>query len=85
MLVHRGEASDTVPDERMAELFKRHLMQVEGWLADQPNMSVLFVDHGHVLEDPKGQARRVSDFLTQPLDIQAMAAVVDRSLYRQRI
>ena len=84
MLVHRGEAPDTVPDERMAELFKRHLTQIEGWLADQSNISVLFVDHGHVLADPEQQARRVSAFLSHPLDVQAMAAVVDRALYRQR-
>lgn len=84
MLVHRGEAADTVSDERMAELFKRHLAQVESWLAVQPNMSVLFIDHGRVMADPEKQARRVSDFLTHPLDVQAMAAVVDRTLYRQR-
>jgi hypothetical protein len=47
-------------------------------------MSVLFVDHGHVLADPEQQARRVSAFLSHPLDVQAMAAVVDRALYRQR-
>jgi hypothetical protein len=68
----------------MAELFKRHLMQVEDWLAAQPNISVLFVDHGHVLADPEQQARRVSAFLSYPLDVQAMAAVVDLALYRQR-
>jgi hypothetical protein len=84
MLIHRGEAPDTLSDARMAELFKRHLIQVEGWLADQSNMSVLFVDHGHVLADPEGQARRVGDFATHHLDVQAMAAVVDRTLYRQR-
>ena len=84
MLVHRGEAPDTVSDERMAELFKRHLAQVEGWLAVQPNMTVLSIDHGRVLADPEEQARRVSEFLTHPLDAQAMAAVVDRTLYRQR-
>jgi len=84
MLVHRGEAPNTVSDAQMAELFKRHLTRVESWLADQPNMSVLFIDHGRVLADPKEQARRVSDFLTHPLDVQAMAAVVDRTLYRQR-
>ena len=84
MLVHRGETPDTVSDARMAELFKSHLKRVESWLAEQPNMSVLFMDHGCVLADPQEQARRVSEFLTYPLDAQAMAAVVDRTLYRQR-
>jgi hypothetical protein len=84
MLVHRGETPDAVSDARMAELFKRHLKQVESWLAEQSNVSVLFIDHGYVLAEPEKQARRVSEFLTYPLDAQAMAAVVDRTLYRQR-
>ena len=84
MLIHRGEAPDTVSDERMAALFGRHLTQVRRWLADQPNIAVLYVDHGDVMADPYEQARRVSEFLSHPLDALAMAAVVDRSLYRQR-
>ena len=84
MLVRRGESPDTVPDERMAELFQKHVEQVEAWIADQPNMTVLYVDHGDVLEDAAGQARRVSKFLSCALDVGAMASVVDRSLYRQR-
>ena len=84
MLIHRGEAPNTVSDERMAALFGRHLTQVTRWLADQPNIAVLYVDHGDVMADPHQQARRVSEFLSHPLDVQAMAAVVDRSLYRQR-
>ena len=84
MLIHRGEAPDTVSEERMAALFGRHLTQVRRWLADQPNIAVLYVDHGDVMVGPHEQARRVSEFLSHPLDAQAMAAVVDRSLYRQR-
>ena len=84
MLVRRGESPDTVPDERMAELFQKHVEQVEAWIADQPNMTVLYVDHGDVLEDAEGQAQRVSEFLSHTLDVATMAAVVDRSLYRQR-
>jgi hypothetical protein len=84
MLHRRGEATDAVPDERMAELFRKHVEQVEGWLAEQPNMAVIFVDHGNVLTDAASQAQRVSGFLSCALDVQAMAAVVDRSLYRQR-
>lgn len=84
MLLHRGEAADAVPDERMAELFKKHVEQVEAWLAEQPNMAVLHVDHGDVLRDAESVARRVAEFSSLTLDVRAMAAVVDRSLYRQR-
>ena len=84
MLVRRGEPTETVPDERMAELFKKHIEQVEVWIAEQPNMAVINVEHGDVLNNPARQARRVSEFLSCTLDVQAMAAAVDRSLYRQR-
>jgi hypothetical protein len=84
MLVRRREATGTVPDERMAELFRKHAQQVAAWIAEQPNVAVVYVDHGDVLDDAVKQARRVGGFLSCALDVQAMAAVVDRSLYRQR-
>jgi hypothetical protein len=37
-----------------------------------------------VIDEPLVQARRVRDFLNVDLDIDAMASVVDRALYRQR-
>jgi hypothetical protein len=68
----------------MAELFKKHVEQVEAWIAEQPNIAVIYVNHADVLNSAVKQARRVSEFLSCTLDVQAMAAAVDRSLYRQR-
>ena len=84
MLIRRGEATDAVPDERMAELFQKHVEQVEAWIATQPNVKVIYVDHADVLDNAAVQAQRVSEFLSRSLDVEEMAAVVDRSLYRQR-
>ena len=84
MLVRRGEPTDAVPDERMAELFAKHVAQVEAWLAEQPNFKILYVDYGEVLAEPLAQAERVSQFLDCALDIEKMAGVVDPALYRQR-
>ena len=84
MLVRRGEPAEATPDERMAELFQKHVEQVEAWIATQPNMTVLYVDHAEVLDNPERQARCIGEFLSCPLDAGAMASVVDRSLYRQR-
>jgi hypothetical protein len=84
MLVRRGEPADAVADERMADLFGRHLDRIEAWLAQQPNMDILYVDHSAILADPAGQAERVKRFLGGDLDLEAMASVVDPSLYRQR-
>ncbi len=84
MLLRRGEAVDAVPDERMAALFEKHVEQVEAWLEAQPNIAVLHVEYAQVLHDAEQQSQRISRFLARPLDVHAMAAIVDPSLYRQR-
>jgi hypothetical protein len=84
MLIRRGEATDAVSDERMAELFGKHVAQVEAWMTAQPNIDVLYVDHGSVLADPGAAAARLNRFLGGTLDERKAAAVVDPSLYRQR-
>lgn len=84
MLIRRGEAADGVSDEKMAELFRRHLTGVEGWLAEQPGFDVLYVQHGEVLAQPLMEAERVSAFLGGGLDAERMAQVVDPALHRQR-
>ena len=58
MLARRGEPTDTVSDERMAELFRKHVQRIEAWLDEQPSVEVLYVGYGEVLSDPAGQARR---------------------------
>jgi len=84
MLIRRGEAADGMPDEKMAELFRRHVAVVEAWLAEQPNFEVLQVEHGDVLANPLAEAERVSIFLSGILDAERMAQVVDPALHRQR-
>jgi hypothetical protein len=66
------------------QAFRRQLKQVRVWLAKQPNVKVLFVPHREAIEDPRSVAERVSAFLGGGLDTDAMAVVVDSSLYRQR-
>jgi hypothetical protein len=85
MLIRRGEATDTIPDERMASLFHRHVAQVKAWLGGQPNVSVMYVHYSDVLADPLQEAERLNRFLGGALDVQRMAAAVDPSLYRQRV
>lgn len=84
MLIRRGEATDTISDAQMAELFERHVQRIEDWLASQPNMRVLYVDYSRVLESPSDQAQRVHRFLGGTLDVKNMTTVVDPNLYRQR-
>jgi hypothetical protein len=84
MLIRRGEPTDKVSDERLGELFGRHVEQVQAWLADQPNFRILDVDYVAVLREPEEQSARINRFLGGSLDVQSMARVVDPNLHRQR-
>jgi len=84
MLIRRGEPADTVPDEKMAAMFNKHVTQVESWLAAQPNIEVLYVSYNEVMNDSRPHAERISLFLGRSLEVDEMVSVVDRALYRQQ-
>ncbi|MDY7076675.1 MAG: sulfotransferase domain-containing protein [Chloroflexota bacterium] len=84
MLIRRNEPTDAVSDERLAELFRQHLQKVETWIDEQPNFEVIYVNYNQVLENPAQQANMINKFLDHTLDVENMAGIVDRSLYRQR-
>jgi hypothetical protein len=84
MLIRRGEPTDTVSDQKMAEIFQRHVKDVENWLAEQPNIRLLFVDYNQILESPAEGIKTINDFLGGNLNTEEMTAIVDKALYRQR-
>ena len=84
MLIRRGEPTDKVSDERMAEMFKKHLRDVEAWLEKQSNMDVLYVSYNEALNNPASSIEMINNFLGGALDEGKMASAVDRKLHRQR-
>jgi hypothetical protein len=84
MLIRRGEPADAVPDDKMAAMFEKHVAQVESWLAAQPNIETIYVSYNEAIDDPRSHARRINDFLGGSLNFDAMTAVADRTLYRQK-
>ena len=84
MLSRKGEAPSPVSDDKMAALFRKHLDQVEKWLAEQPNIEVVYVHYHEVLAEPRPQMERINAFLGGALDVEKMVSVVDPTLYRQR-
>lgn len=84
MLTRLGEVDDVrLPKDQVAT-FHRHLASLVGWLERQPNFALLRVSYNEMLGAPQPQVERVNRFLGGTLDVAAMAAVVDPSLYRQR-
>jgi hypothetical protein len=68
----------------MAEVFRKHLGLVEGWLAGQPNASVFYADYNEILKAPARWAGEIDRFLGGGLDAKRMADIVAEALYRQR-
>jgi hypothetical protein len=62
----------------------RHLATIKAWLAAQAHIDVLYVAHRTAIDSPDVVAAQVRMFLGAELDVEAMAAVVDPSLYRAR-
>jgi hypothetical protein len=84
MLIRRGEPADSVPDDKMAAMFNKHVAQVEAWLAAQPNIEVLYISYNEVMKDARAHAERIDTFLGSSLSVDDMVGVVDRALYRQQ-
>lgn len=85
MLERHGAADGSVTDEQMSQLFRSQLADFEKWLAEQPNIKVLEVSYNRMLSEPAAEIKRVNTFLDGGLDLEAMQAVVDPQLYRNRI
>ena len=83
MLIRRGEASSG-DDQKMAEMFQEHLKRVRVWLANQPNMDVLYIDYNALMADPDPEIKAVAEFLNLTEKLNAMLAVPDKKLYRQK-
>ena len=84
MLIRRGEPTDTISDEKMAEMFRKHLRGVEEWLENQPNMDVLYVSYNEVVANPASSIETINSFFEGALNAEKMKAAVDRKLHRQQ-
>ena len=84
MLDRRGEKGAGLPPEKMAQLFEGELAKFDAWIAGQNGFEILDIDYTEAVSDPATQARRIDEFLGGGLDVDAMAATVDPTLYRNR-
>ena len=84
MLIHREEATDTVIDEELIQLFKKHLSHIETWVNTQSNVEFKYVDYNLMLTDPATEIDKVDQFLNGRLNITEMVKTVDLNLYRNR-
>lgn len=83
-MLARADKTGAAEPAKLADAFGQQLARIETWLAAQPNIDVLYVDHRDAVDDPAATAARVNAFLDAGLDTAAMAAAVDDKLYRHR-
>lgn len=83
MLANRGE-ENKVDDEKMTDLFAKHVRQVEDWMNSQSNLQYIDVDYNAMIEKPEPLVKKINQFMGGGLDEAAMLGVVDPKLYRQR-
>ncbi len=83
MLGRRGESTQTT-DARAIELLETDLWRAQYLVRRASRFESLEVHYREVIEHPVKEARRIASFVGGGLDIAAMAAVVERQLYRNR-
>jgi len=84
MLIRSDKPTDEISDEKLAELYSKHLVKVENWVSQQPNIKALNVDYNDLMQNPDPYLAKIQQFLDVEMDTKEMSGVVDPELYRQR-
>ena len=84
MLVARGEAADGGDQAQMRQAYTQHLQKVERFLRNRKCFTTLPLTYKNVIDAPATEAGRINEFLGGRLNVEQMAAVADRELYRNR-
>jgi len=84
MLARRGEPVRDMDDRVLAELYADHRREVRSWAGQTPGVSAVFVDYNDLLVDARPWLERIHELVGRPIDLEAMAAIVEPGLHRSR-
>lgn len=86
MLVRRGTFKEDGPgDDEMGGMLSMHVEQVLKKTAEMDDAELIEIDYNAMLKGERDDSiQRINTFLGGALNVDAMAAVIDESLYRQR-
>jgi hypothetical protein len=85
MLRRHGKGTDDLPEDKIIAMFEAQLAKVDRYLRQHACFEVLPVRYNDVLKDPGPTVEALNAFLGGGLDTRAMLAVVDPTLYRNRM
>lgn len=83
MLLRRGNYKQS-DSALIAGAFEKHLKEVDAWLEGKAYVQCCRVAYHDLLTEPLQTSSSVSEFLGVRLELEAMVAQVDHSLYRNR-
>ncbi len=83
MLERNGIVTD-IPDATMKALFERELRQFYSWLPSQHHLNLVNISYNDLLAQPEATIAQIDHHFDETLDVDAMAAMIDPSLYRHR-
>jgi len=83
-MLARRSGPDGTPPEQMRQYFLADLSRTRSHLSDSPWFDTLELHYSEILAQPLEGAHQICRFLGGRLDAEAMAAVVDPGLYRNR-
>ena len=83
MLQRQRKSGGNLSDAQLHRIFERQVLNVKQILA-QRNIPTLDVAYSAALQYPMKIAEKIREFLSEDLDVCAMAAVIDPNLHRQR-
>ncbi|MCE2393572.1 sulfotransferase family protein [Candidatus Poribacteria bacterium] len=83
MLQRQGKDGGNLSDAQLHPIFERQVLEVKRLLS-QRNIPMLDVAYSDALQYPMKIAEQIREFLSEDLDVCAMAAAIDPNLHRQR-
>jgi predicted Zn-dependent protease len=84
MLERDGKQGAMTSDASLAKAYAQQLHGVNDLLEKRPNTELLTFEFAQAIDQPRAVADAVNAFLGNRLQVEAMAAVADRDLYRVR-
>lgn len=84
MLRRAGAVPPVEDDAPLARAFEAQREAMERWVLREACAPLLRLEYAEIVADAGAAAARISEFLGGGLDVGAMAAAVDPSLYRER-
>ncbi len=85
MIASQTRTGAALSDERLRTVLAQQLERSRQRLRQRSNVSLLEIEYAKLIECPLATAEDIVEFLARDLDTAKMAAVIDPSLYRNRV